>query len=483
MVGTDTGLLWPDRTTMLALHELSRPRNRLMTIDVDAEDLLWPSQLINAQARLRQRKDLAVPIAALAFMLSIVLGIIIGPIQLLLIATTLDYNWVTATYYPRALHFVLLGAGLVTFINVLALALSWKSQPRRTYLTMALAIATWLEIGAIWLLCYILSWQPHQLTLALVILTLLLVMMILLTSKQYVPQVRNTKRTKIALGVMIFLSIVEAGFSIAYLVESLEHADPERAMQMSIEQQQARIDGVPIMLSDFTYMLCSGNYQVIYLDEDKTSGLFECSVSGEVYSVEDPKQRNSTSVRGNATYLGTTRNKDVSLSFSTAHYLYRSLPKALEEDELALMLPANSEVELIDTITPQLFNYWQNHSDRNLYINIFYNPSLDGVTSTRDFVLMAAMNTMALVDQLPNGNTKHGPLDGKMFAYIFQTDKNLKALNELGSKPDAYSNEARDALKMYRHLTLRLQAGEEINYDSLRTRLENSFIDPNMSAE
>lgn len=478
LVGNEAALLWPNADAMSRLLSIARPRNHILATEAETPELLWPARLINQQARLSQRKDYSRPVAMTAFIASIILAIVIGPTQLILIATMLDYNWVTSTYFPRTLNYVLIFSVLVAVADLIALILAWNSQPRRTYQTVVLTIGSLALLTTIWLAGDIISLQPHQLTLTLLAITLVFIMAYLLISKQYFTATRTGTVTKIFLSLLMISAIAVIGLDLTDLIQSHTETNPQRIAEMTIEMQNAHLEVVPENLSNLTYLLCAGKYQLIYLSDERTSGLFECSDSGDVYSVQDPKRRNANSIRGEATYLGTTRNKEISLSFPTARFLYRSLPGILEEDELALMYPATSENELLDNITPQLLNYWNSHNNRGLFVNIFYNASFNEITSTKDFILMAAMDTMSLVDQLPNGNTRYGPADGRMFSYIYETDRSLTALSELAANPKNYANSTRDSLTTYRHISLHLQPGETYTLDTLRDRLGSSFVAP-----
>ncbi len=477
-MGNEAALLWPNASAMSQLLSLARPRNSILVVEAETPELLWPARLINQQARLSQRKDYSRPVAFVAFLVSTILAVAIGPAQLVLIATMLDYNWVTATYFPRALNYILVFSILTALIDFAALILAWKSSPQRAYQTIMLVTGSLALLITIWLSGSVISLQPHQLTLALLAVTLVFIMLYLLISKQYFASNRTGIGTKMLLSLLMIFTVAVAGLDLTSLIQSHAQSNPQRIAEMTIEMQNAHLEVVPENLSNLTYLLCGGKYQLIYLSEERTSGLFECSDSGDVYSVQDPKRRNSNSIRGEATYLGTTRDKTISLSFPTALYLYRNLPDVLDEDELALLYPAASEVELLDNITPQLLSYWDSHNDRGLFINVFYNTSISEITSTKDFVLMAALDTMVLVDQLPGSNTRYGPADGRMFSYIYETDHNLTALGELAADPKNYADSARDSLTTFRHLSLHLQPGETYTIDTLRERLKVSFVSP-----
>ena len=106
-----TGLLWPSNKAMLDLREISCQDYILE--ETTPLDLLWPASLINEQARSSTRRSWAIPLATFAFILSIVATFIIGPLQMILVAAILDYNWVTTVYFPNALHFTLITTGFI----------------------------------------------------------------------------------------------------------------------------------------------------------------------------------------------------------------------------------------------------------------------------------------------------------------------------------------------------------------------------------
>lgn len=473
-MGTGTEILWPNSEAMSAIADISC--RHYATATLSALDLLWPAQLINEQARLKEHHNLSQPLATVGFVLSLILAIIVGPVQMVLVATILDYNWVTASYFPTALHAVLICAGIVALIDLLALAVSWTAQPKHTYITMLLVGGSLAEIALIWLTGKALAWPPHTLTLALILTAAIFIILVLLLNRQFISRSQNSAAAKFGLSLLMATAVAEASLSIVYVLNPPRERDPVNIEQIASEQTQAKLPEIPIFLSNLTFALCDGKYQDIYLAKDEKNGIFECSNSGEVYSVADINDRGTNTIRGAATYLGTTKDTSISLSFPNAYYLYRSVPEALEEDELALMIGASTEQELLDNITDPLLSYWNGHSERNLFVNIFYNNNLENITSTRDFILMSAMETMAMIDKLPHGNTLQSHHDGKIVPYIYQPDTDLIALNELGSNPDLYATATRDALVNHRHISIHLTAGQTYEHSEFYRLLQSSFI-------
>lgn len=476
-MGSSATLLWPDDSVMAEFSAMTINYSSpdLIHPDNSYNDLLWPARLINEQARLSQHRNFSIQIAIAALILSLILGFVVGPAQLILIATILDYNWVSASYLPTAMHYCLILSSLACLFCIISLILSLRAKPKTAVITIYIVCSTLAELTLLWLAGCVISLEPHQFTLIYLIIFILSILVLLFLNKQYFHNHHLTTPFKIVIAAFILLSILETSFTGAYLIDYAKQVDPDRLAQLSNEQLAARVDGVPTMLSDFTHQLCNSKYSVIYLSSTTPSGLFECVKNHDVYSVEDLGIRNANSIRAAATYLGTTLNPEVSAAFPNSHYLYRSMPNTLNEDELALMVPAHNEEELVGLITPQILAYWQSHSARDLHLSVFYNDDIASVATTKDFILMSALETMALIDKLPSGNTRHGYLDDKIIAYIYQPDHKLNALNELGANPSLYPISSRYALTTHRHISIRLKAHENLDEDALRTKLTGSF--------
>ncbi len=470
------GLLWPNRATLAALRKLSRPLNHILDNSIDDHDLLWPAGLINEQANARKQRNFAKPLALTTFILSLILGFVAGPVQLILLFTTSDYTWTTNIYFPSALRAILLIASVLGLLNLIALIIAWRSQPQTARTTIALATGSLAMLISIWIFGDLLSLQPHQLTLSLACVAVVFILVALFVNKQFTDRHKLSLITEIALSMLSVASVLVIGFGPFYLYRLSTPQDSEQLVQLATAQAAARIDGVPASLSDLTFALCQGKYQVIYLDEPSHSGLFECLKNGEVYSVTDLNLPVVSTFRAAATYLGTTKNSDVSLAFPTASYLYRSLPGALNESELVLLVSALSETELVDNITQPILTYRQAHSADNLFLNIFYLPDLSVIKTTRDYILAAALDTMIMTNQLPHGNTIRSYYNGDMIDYVYQPDTNLAALNAIGASRELYPTAVWEALKVHRHLSLHLTADEELTADSLHERLQDSFI-------
>lgn len=477
-------LLWPKRATMRKIFALrniptSSPiEPHESTTDTNNESLLWPTSLMRELAQKRSEHNFALPLAITTFVLNIILSIVIGPMQLILMTTTADYTWVTNVYYPSALKCVLLIGSFVALLGLCSLILAWRAQQTKARLTSVLTTGSLVEILAIWLLGGICAWQPHRLTLALISIILIFIILALFLSKQYSRSSTHlAPSTQISLAMLSALSVVSMILGPVYLSQVSPQIDSAEVAQLAAKQAQARVAGIPTMLSDLTFTLCDGKYQVVYFDESSNSGIFQCSESHEVYSVVDPALPAVNSVRGLAMYLGTTSNPAISRAFPTASYLYHYMPDVSPEAELALITSAFSETELIDNITQPVLDYWQNHNQTNLFLNIFYTSNLSEIDSTSDYILLAALGTISMSDQLPRGNTLPGYYNGNIVDYNFQPDTELTALNTFGATPSLYPAVIREALRSHRHISIHLTAGDNYDLGSMRELLQNSLTE------
>lgn len=483
-------LLWPNRATMSSIfallhtddevHESSSSSSNTDSHTSNPSQLLWPTELISELAQRRSQHNFAFPLAIVTFIFSALLGIIIGPVQLILLAATTDYTWVTNIYYSSALKCTLIISSFVAIIGLVSLILAWRAQQTKARLTCILVAGSLTEILAIWFFGGIRSWQPHQLTLSLASIVLIFILLALILNKQYSHNsAQLSPSIQITLVVLSVLSVICATIGPVYLSQTSSQNNSAEIAQLAAEQAQARIDNIPAQLSDLTFTLCSGKYQVIYFDEASNSGIFECSDTHEVYTVTDPQLPNVNSVHGLAMYLGNTQIPSVSRAFPTSYYIYHHLSQALPEIELALVTSAYSETDLVDNISQQVLNYWQSQSDTDLFLNIFYASSLHELETTSDYILLAALGTISMSDQLPHGNTLLGYYNGNIIDYIFQPDTELNALNAFGSTPSLYPVAIREALRIHPHISVHLKAGDEFNLETMHELLQNSFVEAN----
>lgn len=477
-VGVESVLLWPSVEEMSALYRLSRPYQPNLVDNENTADLLWPAHLINEQARRREPKNWSIPLAILAFALSSILGFIVGAVQLILIATTQDYGWVTTVYYPATLDQVLFFANFALLFNLAALILAWRAKPRSAHIVTALATGTILELGLIWLSGCIAPWQPHQLALALTAILLVFWVLALMANRQYLTHTTNTLTMKAILATLMAFTVTEFLFTAGYYIEQAAISPTERAHLTATAEAQAaaKLEEVPANLSNLVYFACKSNYSIVYLSRNAESGLFECTNNNDVYSVTDPYRQNSSIIYGSATYLGTTNNLEISQAFPDTKYLFRSLPRALDQDELAIMYAAENRDDLVAKLAPALLEYIQTHPDRTLVLNAFYTSILENIATTKDFVLMSALNTMTMVDSLPNGSTHRSYYNDAVVKYILQPDEKLTAMNELGTTPKLYAKEALIALKSNQHISITIPAHSTFTLPELQQQLFKSFV-------
>lgn len=225
-------------------------------------------------------------------------------------------------------------------------------------------------------------------------------------------------------------------------------------------------------LNDMVREVCYGDYEIIYKSiYNDGMGIFMCSDRYEIYSFKEDR-RESYFTYGKAEYYGTIRDDLVEKYFPNAHYLYRKLYNEAYHDELILLLAADSETELVEKNIDAVYAYIKELNKEyktDLDITILYTNSLDTVKTTMDYILLATYTKN--VPWLPHGNGF-----GK---YILEVDSNYECLQEIGADKTLYSSQTRDALKLKRHIYTQITNGREITKESLKRRLENSFVQGN----
>lgn len=499
--GNEIVLLWPklvpatdsENTAAYPSSDSSRPspdsscpaqeesntatKSGLTTLaDLPHPDLLWPAALINLQARNRQQRSYLLPLAASAFVISALIALALGPLELGMLMANSDAGYTSQIVHNLALKIILPLTSLIALFDfALIIQLFCHPNIKHRVITASIA-ASLIEIAVIWIFGFLQNLLPHHFLLVALGVSMVLVLILFFINSQYVATANLALWLKITLGALAVIALVEAILGGVYLVSHLTAPNNLEVDRVEAAQVEARVEGVPPTLSNLVFTLCDGKYQVVHLSQSTQAGLFECSDNGEVYSVSELTPASDNPTSGLATYLGTTKDKTITTAFSNSYYLYRSLPQVLSEDELVLMFPASSEQELIDSFTPMLLAYWQNHNDHNLFLNVFYNQNLTQITGTRDYILGSAMSTMVMAEGLPHGLTRTGVSNGKTVEYHYRADTELTALNELGADPSLYAVSTREALTTHRHIALHLTAGETFDQATLQNRLWESFV-------
>ncbi len=453
-------------------------------VTIDETGLVWPAKVINKSARLKQGFNWPVDLSIFSFFITSLIAFSLGPMQLLFMMFCQDYNWVTNIYYPSAMRIGLLLSGFLSIVNLVAAVLAWRSHLKSAHTATLLSGGSATIIVLIWLSAFVLSLQPNQLAVVMVLAILIFLVAALLFSKRTQDQPHITLPLQILICIISACSAVSATLTCLYIAnqKAIHAAEQAEISALKEIQDQAWQEPVPRTLSDLVVALCENHpYETIFISNNTPSGIFECKDAHDVYSVQSIGNESAKIVTGLATYLGTTYSDIIEYYFPNDHYLYRSFANRATPDELVLLLSASSEEELVTANLERLTNYLnQLQPDISLNVNIFYSDNLDTVLSTRDFILIAAVGTMALTDQLPHGKLYRSYLNDQIGTYIFDADVNLSALSELGADPNLYSYQTRDALKTKRHLSfsIPLDRTENFTTDSLHELLQNSFVDP-----
>lgn len=455
--------------------------------------LLWPNNLIRELSGTKDQTSWATPLMIINFVLATILALVLGPIQLLILSFSNDYVFTTEVFFPTALRVSMILSGVITLSTVVALVQTWREQAKHSLSNIMLGLGVGLISILIWLSAFGLKFRPYQLAILLCIGVLLpLILAVSLRGKVYATEQRHLALHGL-MAITISLVAVETIFDATFLVMDIVGKEKVQSEieQIGIAQKAARVEGVPDGLSDLAFTLCGGAYSSVYQSEElPDTGIFECKDSHDVYVASGPLEaqaeyKTNSVVTGSAFYAGTTDNALVSQFFPVdtgIHYLYRELKDRDEPSELVLLVPAANEQELVAKIIDPLTGLINAHAsqaqNQPLRVSIFYNSELNSVYSTRDFVIMAAADTIALNDYLPNGNSLTGYVNGRSGTYIYRPDSELKILADLGVKPLLYSAQTRNAITANRHITIVAEAGREYSIDEVVNMLYYGFFDP-----
>lgn len=463
-------LLWP------SLEHRSNAGSEALPEDQAEANLLWPGGLINKQAEVAHAEShWPLTLATFSFIMASLFAVLIGPMQMVLLAFTKNYDFVTTDYYPAVLKAMLLCSGLLSIVNIVALVLAWKARPRTARLT-AVFVAGAAHIFSIgWVAAFLITFQPNHLAITTLVAILVFWIGALLISKQYSKHQKPSLIMHIILVGLILSATAEAVFTGIYIFQktNIVEVDELALTELANAELAARIEGVPEDLGKRAFAICGGEYHLVFQSlTDPETALFECKNNYEVYSISTSK---ADAAAPSAAYLGKVKDDLVEAAFPEAKYLYRDLSELKRPSELTILLSANSETELVDKYLESIGRTLANHDALNL--NIFWTNSLEEVLTTRDFVLVSAVGTMALVDWLPHGNLFQGVEAGQPIKYQFEIDHHLVALTDLGADPKLYPAATRDALKTKPHLHyIQAEKPESLDLNMLKEELLASFV-------
>ena len=466
------------------LTPLSRDERELLS-------LLWPNNLIHELSESQARSRWATPLMIVSFVLSSLLALLLGPVQLLVLAFSGDYLMTTELFFPIALRVSMIASGVIAIMTIVALIQTWREQSKYSLTNVVLGLGVGLITFLIWLSAFGVDFRPYQMTILMLLAIILpLVGAVVLRKNHY-----ETEQKHLALHSMLVIAValvaVETVFDVTFVfidIAGREKVQSELEL-IGAAQQAARTEGVANGLSDLAFTLCNSQYDVVYQsDELGDTGIFECKDSHDVYVVSGPLEaqaeyKTGSVVTGSAFYLGTTDSTLVSQYFpsdSGVRYLYRELKDRNDPSELVLLVPAAGEQEVIAQVADPLTGLINAHASQNqdLRISIFYNSELNSVYNTRDFIILAAADTIALNDYLPNGSSLAGYVDGRSGTYIYRPDTELKVLTDLGAKPLIYSAQTRNAITANRHITFVAEKGRQYTVEEVVNMMTYSFFDP-----
>ncbi len=472
----------PQTPTLTAQDSLASTEEQIM-------QLLWPIHLMAEIAENRKERFWSTPLALINFIIIAITGFFLGPMQLILLVIKQDYTYVTESYAPAVMRISLLISGAIAISTIVAMIRAWREQPKRSLMTAILGIGTVLTAAIIWLAAFVTGFEPNQIAFLLTLVIIASAVAVIITSRQYYSPDQSAKPLEIMFIIVIAFASLETLFGGVYLFTQTNNAE-EYQLELDAlgkAQAEARINGINTQLSDLIYTLCSGTYEAVYVPSGNTDqGIFQCRESHRVYAVSGPNEpvtETSSVISGAAFYFGTTSDELVSSFFPAdtgTKYLYRNLGDTTDDaSELVLLLNASTEEVLINTYLEQILGFLNARPVKsNLMLSLFYNNELNSVITTRDFILIAAQDTIAQNAWLPTGTNLRGYINGRYGTFIYTPDHQLEALKSLANSPLLYSAQTREALTNHRHITVMLEGDHEYTINELRELFYANLIDP-----
>lgn len=467
--------------------------------------LIWPRHLIEEIDRARRPKNVQLRIIRALFAFGALGSVAVSFVSLALVAIFQDFEWVRTAYAPLASRIVL---GLFILLDLILIREVYKTlqnlrettnnpftniQPfsaKVRHRTIVYALGLFLMNFTIWFTVVIAEIPFHILSIILGLLIILTPFLSLCIQKNVLPSRLTYKALCTFFLICIILPSLQILLNfIAFYEEPPEEVDYAAIERLAKAQAAARRSDVPAGLSDLVFAICGNQpYSVVYLSTtDPNSGLFECTDSHEVYSVTGPSEVSDSQITGQAFYFGTTSDPLISRYFPSstgAKYIFRDFRSSAKvakttdpiPSELVLLLPGTDKTELVLNNLASIANLIREHGGAELRFSLFYTASTNAVLTTRDFILIAATDTITLNDWLPHGDTYSSIIGDMPGTYKFTIDHTLPALTDLGADPSLYSSQTRDAITSRRHLTT-VFTGIPAS-DALRAQLLDGFVEP-----
>ncbi len=443
-----------------------------------------------------QPKKWPLVLSIIAFVLSSVAFLVIGPGVLIAALMTRPFSWIISFYYV----YIVVGTAAVsiiaTILYLISIVAASKRLPDRLSAILAMMAGSVVGNAVIWLSGYnIIRINVIWATVIMLACILLpcVVLIILHHQRKKSPQIppqRNVLRTIIGV-ILILTSVAEVGVAVYYYTQlwsqykpiideqqRLEQEKQQKYDQVRDELDQAGASGVSEVLGDASYALCYGEYALVYQAiADPNDIIVQCKADHDLYEIynvqTDADMGNDYYKSVSAVYLGTTYNETVARYFPDAKYIFIDFHNSQYPKRLILLLEAEGISRLIGDSAPKIYDYVKDINKINrtdMQFEIFYNNNIDSIQKPLDYVILQGVHGINM-GWLPKGNG----MPGLRWYYVFNDGDAVPALTEIGANPSNYSSQTREAIKFHEHLQFEVNDGKTITLEELKTRMENSI--------
>lgn len=397
------------------------------------------------------------------------------------------FSWIISFYYI----YLVVGASIISFISTIlytiALIMAFKKTPKHLANIAIMMSGNIVGLAIMWLSGYKIIRISTILAAIIMLACVILPCLGLIILKQYrkriiILQPGPSRSAKIFAVIALLGLIVESSIAVFYLSQLWQQYKPiieaNQQYQKGQEEQlnEAMDDkGISSQLGSMSFALCRNGFDIVHqISGDGEDAIIQCKSSDDIYELHSAYEKRNGYIIASAVYYGTTKNETLARYFPNQLYIYKNLRNSSYNEEVYLLLQADSIEEVVKKYAEPLYEYIKEQNatyHTNIDFEILYNEDLSSVTTTKDYIILAGGLHNIVNDWLPNGNGFNGPRGEN---YIFYGVDELKVLNDLAMNPGSYSEQTRSAVKFHPHLSFSITNGGQITLEELQAIMQSS---------
>lgn len=466
----------------LAPHYAQQPEQPSQSATILPTTHQYTETLPNSNPNKSKKTPLV--LASVAFILLSIAFLILGPGVMITAKLTEPFSWIVSFYYV----YLVVGTSVVSLISTIlytiACIMTFKKAPK--YLTNILIMLAGNAIGlaTMWLSGYKIIRIPIVPTTIIMLACVILPCLGLIILRRFRKQNASQPKTypiPIFISIAMLALIIESGVAIFYLSQLWHQYRPiieaNQQYQKKQEEQFAETTSdknLSDRLGPMSFALCQGGFDIVHqIQGNEEDAIVQCNSTSDIYELHSAYEKENGYTIASAIYYGTTKDEILARYFPNQLYIYKNLYNSSYNEEVYLLLQANTIEEVIKKYSEPLYEYIKEQNanyQTDITFEILYNEDLSRITTTKDYTLLAGLHDI-VNDWLPHGNGFNGPRGEN---YIFYGVDDVRVLDDLGMHPDSYSEQTRNAIKFHPHLSFSITNGKQITLKELQTIMQNS---------